>query len=67
MPYSPQLLIVLTISIIGVSIFFIWHVLSVHKFKKYVYDKDVKYTKRFNDLESILKTDLKSILEILKK
>ena len=53
---------------LSLAIIFIvlWAARSIKKFKKFAQDRDVHYMTRLDGLEAIMRTEFKSMLEILK-
>jgi len=49
------------------AIAFIFGVVKISNIKVFVHKRDLAYMKRFEALEQIIKGDIKTILEILKK
>jgi hypothetical protein len=54
---------------LSLAIIFIvlWAARSINRFKKFAQDRDVHYMTRLDGLEAIMRTEFKSMLEILKQ
>lgn len=56
-----------TFILIFTALVVIWAAVAISNFKRFAQERDLAYAKRLEGIESVIKRDLKSILEILKK
>lgn len=56
-----------TIALIFSSVIVIWTSVTITNFRKFTRERDRVYTQRLAGMEDIIKKDLKTILELLKK